>query len=62
VILCLCRGVSDHTVLSLLAGGVDGLDGIRQRCGAGEDCGTCRDLLEALIERAREQRYQGARA
>jgi len=62
VILCLCRGVPDHMVESLVAAGADTVDQVRQRCGAGEDCGACGLLLEALVEHVREKCYSRASA
>ena len=60
MILCLCRGVSDHTVESVIAGGADSVDRVRQTCGAGGDCGACSDLLEALVARARARPHWAA--
>ena len=60
MILCLCHGVSDHTVSAAIASGADTLDRIQGACGAGGDCGACRELLEALVERSRERHYSGA--
>jgi len=62
VILCLCHGVSDHTVTATISGGAHTVDQIQRACGAGSDCGACRDLLEALVERAHERHYGGATA
>lgn len=62
MILCLCRGVSDHTVDAAISAGADTVDLIERACGAGGDCGACGDLLEALVERARERHYSGATA
>jgi bacterioferritin-associated ferredoxin len=62
MILCLCRGVSDHTVEHVIAGGADSVAAVERACGAGGDCGACGELLEALVERAREGQYSGATA
>ena len=62
MILCLCRGVSDHTVTAAITGGAQTVDQIQRACGAGGDCGACRALLEALAERARERHYGGTTA
>jgi len=62
MILCLCRGVSDHTVDHVIASGADTVDAVERACGAGGDCGACGELLEALVERARERQYGGATA
>ena len=62
MILCLCRGVSDHTVEHVISAGADPVDAIERACGAGGDCGACGQLLECLVERAREGQYSGATA
>jgi bacterioferritin-associated ferredoxin len=62
VILCLCHGVSDHAVTAAISTGACSVDQIQRACGAGSDCGACRDLLEALVERARGRHYGGATA
>jgi bacterioferritin-associated ferredoxin len=62
VILCLCHGVSDHTVTATISAGAHTVDQVQRACDAGSDCGACRDLLEALVERARERHYAGATA
>jgi bacterioferritin-associated ferredoxin len=60
MILCLCRGVSDRAVLAAIADGASSVEQVERACGAGGDCGACGDLLEALLERARETHYSGA--
>ena len=62
MILCLCRGVSEHVVLAAIAAGADTSDQIERTCGAGGDCGACCDLIETLVERGRERHYSGAGA
>jgi bacterioferritin-associated ferredoxin len=62
MILCLCHGVSDRTVTAVIAAGARTVDQVERACGAGGDCGACRDLLEALVERSRERHYSDANA
>ena len=62
MILCLCRGVSDHTVHSVISAGAHTLDEIERSCGAGGDCGSCSEALECLVERVRERHYGAATA
>jgi bacterioferritin-associated ferredoxin len=57
MILCLCRGVSDRTVEAVIADGAHSVAQIERACGAGGDCGACGDLLDALVERARDGHY-----
>jgi len=62
MILCLCRGVADHAVEAAIADGAHSVDQIERTCGAGGDCRACCDLIEALVERARERHYSDAAA
>ncbi len=62
MILCLCRGVSDHAVERVVAAGAETVADVERACGAGGDCGACGELLQALVERAREGQYKGATA
>lgn len=62
MILCLCRGISDHTVRTVISAGAHTVEEIERRCGAGGDCGACGDALESLVERVRERQYSGATA
>ncbi len=60
MIVCLCRGVSDHTVSAAISAGANSLDRIQAACGAGGDCRACCDLIESLVERTRERHYSAA--
>ena len=62
MILCLCRGVSDHTVHAVVSAGAHSVEAIERACGAGGDCGARGEALESLVERARERQYSGATA
>jgi len=50
MILCLCRGVSDHTVHAVISAGAHSVEAIERACGAGGDCGACGEVLECLVE------------
>jgi bacterioferritin-associated ferredoxin len=62
VILCLCRGVSDHAVDAVISAGARTVEDIERACGAGGDCGACGQALACLVERVRERHYSGATA
>jgi bacterioferritin-associated ferredoxin len=49
MLVCLCRGVSDREVREVLAGGATTLRQVGKACGAGIDCGSCRDLIRTMI-------------
>ena len=49
--LCICRAVTTKTVRQVITEGASNLDEIERCCGAGGDCGSCReDLCELLVE------------
>jgi bacterioferritin-associated ferredoxin len=48
--VCLCTGVTSHTVTELIASGASTSKQIADACGAGADCGRCRHTLRAIIE------------
>jgi len=61
MIVCICRGASEHDVLRAIEDGARSLRDL-QRCGIGDDCGSChRDLrsLLALAAVAREAQPVG---
>jgi len=49
MVVCLCRGVSDREVREVLARGASTLREVGRACGAGVDCGSCRDLLRGML-------------
>ncbi len=52
MIVCLCRGVTEHTIRALIDAGIDTIEDLGRVCGAGTDCGGCRRSLHAMIEDA----------
>lgn len=48
--LCNCTGVTYGQVRHAMAGGACTLDAVSAECGAGTVCGTCKPLLEELID------------
>lgn len=47
--LCLCRAVSESDVQEALEAGHASLEGVQRCCGAGGDCGSCRERLKEFI-------------
>lgn len=45
--ICLCRGVSQSKLETILKNGAKNLEDVQKRCQAGKDCGSC---LEQLVE------------
>jgi bacterioferritin-associated ferredoxin len=50
VILCLCHAVSDSEIRDVIADGAHTVDAVGRVCGAGTDCGSCRDEIADLID------------
>ncbi len=57
MILCLCRGVSDHTVRATIGRGAATLDEVVAACRAASDCGACQDAVLDLLDEARRHRH-----
>jgi bacterioferritin-associated ferredoxin len=49
MIVCLCKGVSSHTILSEVRRGNCTVKGIARSCQAGTDCGSCVRQIRELI-------------
>jgi bacterioferritin-associated ferredoxin len=47
--VCLCVGVTNHTVSEVIAQGASTSKEVAAACGAGGDCGRCRRTLRALL-------------
>jgi bacterioferritin-associated ferredoxin len=49
VFVCICRAVTLARLRATIDGGADTLDAVEAACGAGGDCGTCRDEIAGTI-------------
>ena len=49
MVVCLCRGVRDSEIERLRSQGVICVDEVTAKCGAGADCGMCRDTIQELL-------------
>ncbi len=47
--VCLCNGVTSHTIAEAVAAGASTTNDVAQACGAGADCGRCRRTVQALL-------------
>jgi bacterioferritin-associated ferredoxin len=47
--VCICKSISDSDIEQMVRNGAHTADEIEQRCGAGGDCGTCRDEIGDLV-------------
>ena len=49
--ICLCYGVTDGQVKSLVEDGACSVKDVQKRCLAGTDCGSCLDQLRQTVEK-----------
>jgi bacterioferritin-associated ferredoxin len=52
--VCLCVGVTNHTVAECVARGASTSKEVAAACGAGGDCGRCRRTVRAIIEASQQ--------
>jgi bacterioferritin-associated ferredoxin len=51
VIICICRGKSDRDVMKAIDNGAENVRDL-QRCGIGDQCGSCHNSLRAMLAAA----------
>ena len=51
MIICICRGKSEKDVTRSIAGGASTVRDL-QRCGIGDQCGSCHNLLRKMLAQA----------
>jgi bacterioferritin-associated ferredoxin len=56
--VCLCVGVTNHTVAECVARGASTSKEVAAACGAGLDCGRCRRTVRAIIEASQQVEAQ----
>jgi len=52
--VCLCRAVSETTIVDTIRGGATTVEAVGQACAAGTNCGKCRTSIEFMILREQE--------
>ena len=50
MIVCVCQGVRCSEVRSAIRGGALTVEAVGAACGAGTDCGSCRSVIEDMLE------------
>ncbi len=55
MIICICRGKSDRDIAQAIENGATSLRDL-QRCGIGDQCGSCNNTLRGMLARAAEER------
>lgn len=53
MIICICRGKSDRDVMKAIENGASSVRDL-QRCGIGDQCGSCHNSLRAMLAAAAE--------
>jgi len=51
VIICICRGKSDRVIAKAIDNGATSVRDL-QRCGIGDQCGSCHNTLRGMLARA----------
>lgn len=60
MIICVCHGINDRALDTVVRAGASSLREVGDACGAGTDCGQCcRDILSRLKERGTKVRQPG---
>jgi bacterioferritin-associated ferredoxin len=50
MLVCHCHAVNDHTIRQCVDNGARSENDVREACGAGGGCGSCRPVIDQLIE------------
>ena len=53
MIVCVCRGLNEAQLRTLIKDGSDSLEGLAAACGAGTSCGSCAETLCCLLDEAK---------
>ncbi len=52
MVVCHCKAINDAAIRDLIANTTLTADDVAASCGAGTDCGACRNTIEDLLETA----------
>jgi bacterioferritin-associated ferredoxin len=56
MIVCLCKGITDRTIRTLVREGACSISEVGRACDAGRTCGGCRPTINHLVETETKQR------
>jgi bacterioferritin-associated ferredoxin len=59
--VCLCLGVTNHTVADAVAAGAITCNQVADACGAGSQCGRCRRTVRAVISSSQSEISESGR-
>ncbi|MCV7031744.1 (2Fe-2S)-binding protein [Mycobacterium sherrisii] len=54
--VCLCNGVTSHSVCDAVEAGAATTNEVARACGAGTDCGRCRRTVQAILNSSKPDR------
>ena len=57
--VCICRAVSESRIRAAVASGASTVDEVEAQCGAGGDCGACREEIQGIIIEGAPSRCAG---
>ena len=60
--VCLCNGVTESDVREAIDEGASTLEEVAYCTGAGTRCGTCRNAVSSMLDRAQKETGHGCRA
>ena len=55
MLVCLCKGVSDKKIKSLVENGASSVKQVMSTCHAGKDCGACICTVRDIIRQTRKE-------
>lgn len=55
MLVCLCKGVSDKKIKSLVENGASSVKQVMSTCHAGKDCGSCICTVRDIIRQTRKE-------
>ncbi len=55
--VCICKAITDKQIRKVAAAGVDNLYELRQRLGVAENCGSCADQAQEILDEANQSRF-----
>lgn len=50
MVLCICQSLTDREIDAAIHDGARSLDEVSARCGAGADCGRCKEAIEDRLD------------
>lgn len=52
--VCICKAISQSELKDVIKSGAENLEAVESMCGAGSDCGACKDRLLSFLSRSAE--------